>query len=238
MAPLLTFGEKIEAYEVKVFNEREVRASAGILFLFAMLAFMNAWLAGNFLPTKIFVVGFLVDFSIRLFFNPRYAPTLIMGRWIVRNQQPEYVGAPQKRWAWGLGLGLAVGMFYLVVLNNLVGPANLLICLVCLTLLFFETAFGICLGCQLYNLFNREKAQLCPGNACSVEERTEIQKLHLGQYVVLAGFAFFIVLVATSPLIQGTQVSASSTLDETCIVPDWAIEMGHETQWKLHNNCP
>jgi hypothetical protein len=28
---------------------------------------------------------------------------MIMGRWIVNNQTPEYVGAPQKKWAWAFG---------------------------------------------------------------------------------------------------------------------------------------
>lgn len=54
-------------------------------------------------------------------------------------------------------------MMYLVVLQNVRGPINLIVCLTCLLLLFFETAFGICIGCKIYNLFNPEKAQLCPG---------------------------------------------------------------------------
>jgi hypothetical protein len=35
------FGEKVAGYEIRVFNEREVRAAAGIVFLFAFIAFMN-----------------------------------------------------------------------------------------------------------------------------------------------------------------------------------------------------
>jgi len=44
----------------------------------------------------------------------------------------------------------------------------------CLLLLFFETAFGICIGCNVCNLFNREQARLCPGGACELsrEART------------------------------------------------------------------
>jgi hypothetical protein len=104
---------------------------------------MNAWLLGNFQPTKIFVIGFLLDFSLRIFINPRYSPSLIVGLWFVRKQQPEYVGAPQKRFAWTIGLLLALTMLYLVVINNVIGPINLIVCLACLTLLFFEAAFGI-----------------------------------------------------------------------------------------------
>jgi hypothetical protein len=36
---------------------------------------------------------FLLDFFIRLFINPKYAPSMVVGRWIVNNQTPEYVGA-------------------------------------------------------------------------------------------------------------------------------------------------
>jgi hypothetical protein len=37
---------------------------------------------------------------IRVLVSPRYAPTLILGRLIVRNRAPEYVGARQKKFAW------------------------------------------------------------------------------------------------------------------------------------------
>lgn len=104
-----------------VLNERAVRASAGILFFFAMIAFMNAWLVGNFQPTRVFVVVFLTDFGIRLFINPLWAP------------QPDR-GAVGGRAA-----------------TTRVGGC---------------TAEALCLGCKLYNAFNTDKAQLCPGGVC------------------------------------------------------------------------
>jgi hypothetical protein len=57
--------------------------------------------------TTFMVSVFLLDFFIRLFINPKYAPSMVVGRWIVNNQTPEYVGAPQKMWAWGFGFFLA-----------------------------------------------------------------------------------------------------------------------------------
>jgi hypothetical protein len=83
---LFQFGQRLPEYSVPVLNERAVRASAGILFFFAIVTFMNAWLMGNFQPTRIFVVAFLVDFSVRIFVNPLYAPSLIVGQWAVRRQ--------------------------------------------------------------------------------------------------------------------------------------------------------
>jgi hypothetical protein len=242
MSSFFSFGEKIPEYDMKVLNEREVRASAGILFLFAMISFLNSWLIGDFTITKIFVVVFLVDFTIRVLINPKYSPTLILGRFFVRNQEVEYVGAPQKRFAWMIGLALAILMFFLIVLNNLVGPFNLLVCLICLTLLFFEAAFGICLGCKIYNLFHKQKAELCPGNACAIKDRVEIQKINPIQYLLVPTFLALIYFVANSSLINTKKVqhqstSAASTSTEDCVAPDWAINMGHEEKWKLHNGC-
>jgi hypothetical protein len=182
------FGEVRPEYQIPVLNERAVRASAGILFFLAMVAFMNAWLTGNFQPTKVFVVGFLIEFTIRIFVNPRFAPILILGQWMVRKQRPEWSGAPQKRFAWAIGFALAATMLYLVVLNNVVGPINLIVCALCLLLLFFETAFGICIGCQVYNRFNKEKAQLCPGGACELPVE-RIPSTSLAQVVVVLVFA-------------------------------------------------
>ena len=165
MSAILNFGEFREGFDVPVLDEREVRAGAGILFLLALIAFMNSWLVGNFHYTRVFVVAFLVDFVIRVAINPRFAPTLILARLAVRRQEPEWTGAPQKRFAWGIGLTLAAVMFYLIVLNEMVGPLNLFICLFCLLLLFFESAFGICIGCKIYEWAFRKSAQYCPGGA-------------------------------------------------------------------------
>ena len=109
MSELFAFGDKVDGYNVRVFNERVVRAAAGILFFPALVAFMNAWLAGNFQPIRLFVIIFLIDFTIRLFINPRYAPSMILGQWMVRKQQPDYSGAPQKRFAWGYWFCLGIG---------------------------------------------------------------------------------------------------------------------------------
>ena len=250
MNTIFGFGEKMDEYEVQVLNEREVRASAGILFFFAMIAFMNAWLAGDFRLTKIFVIAFLIDFSIRIFVNPKYSPSMVVGRFAVRNQAPEYVGAPQKRFAWAIGFALAVAMLFLVVINNVIGPVNLIICSTCLVLLFFESAFGICIGCKIYNIFFREQAKLCPGGTCEVGERKSIQQIGSAQFAVVVLFLIAIASVGNALLsdardggtLAGNAVTsegrnqAAATSDD-CKVPDWAVSMGHAEKWKLHHNC-
>ncbi len=237
MNKLFSFGEKIPDYDMKVLNEREVRASAGILFLFAMIAFLNSWLMGDFTITKIFVVVFLVEFSIRVLINPKYAPLLVISRFFVRNQEVEYVGAPQKRFAWIIGLVLAVIMFYLIVINNVIGPVNLLVCIICLALLFFEAAFGICLACKVYNLFHQQKAELCPGNACAVKDRVEIQTFNLAQLALVPLFLGLIYTVANSSLIHAATDKDSKVAAGDCEIPGWVKKIGHEEKWKLHNGC-
>ena len=250
MSAIFEFGETMEEYAVPVLNERAVRAGAGILFFLAVIAFMNAWLTGNFQPTRLFVAAFLVDFAIRIFINPRFAPSLIVGQWTVRRQQSEWTGAPQKRFAWAIGFVLALTMFYLVVLNNVVGPINMIVCATCLILLFWETAFGICIGCKIYNLFNKEAAQLCPGGACEVpiEKAAGVSVAQLAIValfvVAVGGIAQWVYSTGRQNLRQEQQPSTASPpvpLDpaevERCKVPDFAKAMGHEDKWKLHNNC-
>jgi hypothetical protein len=251
MSSIFRFGDTLDGYPVPVLNERAVRAAAGILFATALASFMSAILMGNFRATRVFVVAFLIDFSIRLFVNPRYAPSMILGQWAVRSQQPEWVGAPQKRFAWGIGLVLAGVMFYTMVINNLVGPINALVCATCLLLMFFETAFGICIGCRIYNAFNKEKAQLCPGGVCELPP-AQRPAWGLPQMAVVLGFA--VLMVAVAPLVAGrgpavatesgsapAASTSSAALDpaeaERCKVPDFAKALGHEAKWKEHNNC-
>jgi hypothetical protein len=249
MSSTSSFGEQIDGYPVPVLNERAVRAGAGILFLFAIVAFMNAWLAGDFQPTRVFVVAFLVDFTIRIFVNPRYAPSLVVGQWIVRRQQPEYVGAPQKRFAWAIGFVLALTMLWLVVIQRVVGPVNLIVCAACLVLLFFETAFGICLGCKVYNLFHQEQAQLCPGGVCEAPPAAPTP-VRWTQGVVLVAFVVLVGATASwtasheaatalrrTDGAAGPQGAVDPAEVERCKVPDFAKAMGHEEKWKLHNNC-
>jgi len=131
---------------------------------------------------------------VRIFISPRYAPTLILGRLIVSRQNPEYVGAIQKKFAWVIGLILAATMFGLMVIANTYSPITGIICLICLVFLFFESAFGICLGCLFYGWFYKEKAQYCPGEICDVKAKKEIQKTSKLQLFIVFAFIVYIVL--------------------------------------------
>ena len=157
---------------------------------------MQILFKGNFVPIKYVLIIFLTDFSIRLFVNPKFAPILIIGRLIVSNQNPEYVGAAQKKFAWYIGLILSATMFVLMVIINSFSYITGIVCLICLILMFFETAFGICLGCKIYKTFNKEKVQYCPGEVCDPKAKQDIQKTSKIQLAVILILISFILLIA------------------------------------------
>ena len=196
MNKVIHFGEKVEGYPIRVLNEREIRASAGILFLAVFISLMLILFKNNFLPIKYVITLFLADFIVRVFINPKFSPTLITGRLIVRNQVPEYVGAQQKKFAWIIGASLSATMFIFIVIVNSYSPITGIICLICLVFLFFESAFGICLGCKFYSLFYKEKAQYCPGEVCDAKSKQDIQKTSGVQLLIVFAFVAFIFLAA------------------------------------------
>jgi len=192
---IIQFGENVEGYNIPVLNEREIRASAGILFLFMFISIMVAIFTGSFLMLKYMITIFLADMLLRVFVNPKFSPLLIIGRLMVRKQVPLYVGAPQKKFAWSIGITLSSLMLLLIVIVNSFSPITGIICLICLIFLFFETAFNICIGCKLYGLFYKEKAQYCPGEICEVSARQDIQKISKTQIAIIFGLITYIVLM-------------------------------------------
>jgi hypothetical protein len=195
MEKIIKFGEDVEGYNIPVLNEREIRASAGMLFLFMLISLMMILFKGNFLMIKYVIIIFLSDLLIRVFINPRFSPTLILGRLIVSRQVPEYVGAAQKKVAWKIGIILATLMFVLLVVVNSYSIITGLTCLLCLIFLFFEAVFGICLGCLVYRWYYKEKAQYCPGEVCDVKSKQTIQKTSGSQLLIIVAFIAFVFLL-------------------------------------------
>lgn len=195
MKKLIKFGEDVEGYRIPVLNEREIRAAAGILFLVTFTSWMFILFKENFIPIKYVITLFFTDLVIRVFINPRFSPSLILGRLIVKNQTPEYVGAPQKKFAWIIGVVLSGTMFFHLVIINTTSPVTGIACIICLAFLFFESAFGICLGCKFYPFIFKDKTQYCPGEVCDVKQKQDIQKISKGQLLILLAFIMSIFLI-------------------------------------------
>ncbi len=191
----ISFGESVDGFDIPVLNEREIRAAAGILFVCMLIALMFILFRGDFLFIKYLITVFLADLLVRVFISPRYSPALILGRLIVSRQEPEYTGAAQKKFAWKIGIALAGLMFFLLVIVNAYSIFTGLTCLICLVFLFFESAFGICLGCIVYGWFYKNRKQLCAGEICKPLKKQEIQKTSWKQVLVLLGLVSFIILI-------------------------------------------
>ena len=179
------YGEDVPGYEIPVLNEREARAAAAILFVGAFLGLVNGVMLHTAIFSEYFVTFFAIDFTMRII-QPRYAPSLLLGRFFVQNQKPEYVGAVQKRFAWMLGFILAWPMFYYLVIDFQPNPLKVLVCLICMALLFFESAFSICLGCKIFEWFKRKDPQYCPGGVCEMNIKEPIQRFSVVQKIILA----------------------------------------------------
>lgn len=159
-----------------VLNERAIRAGAGLMFVAGFFAFMQAFYLREFLYIKIFVILFFIDFFMKVIVGTRFSPVSQVANLIVSKQAPEYVGAIQKRFAWSIGLALSGTMLVLLYGFGVQGWPNLAICGLCLTFMFMETAFGICVGCKIYNMLlsfgilkQPEYKPACPGNVCAIE---------------------------------------------------------------------
>ena len=97
----------------------------------------------------------------------------------------------------------------------------------------------------MYNAFNKEKAKLCPGGSCETHKKEKIQKIDPRQIIVVLVFFVIIFFIVSSGIIKpGKDLRNSDNTAETtnentsdCKVPDWAIKIGHEEQYKEHHGC-
>ena len=135
-------------------------------------------------------------------------------------------------------------MLWLIVIQDVIGPINMLVCATCLTLMFFESAFGICIGCKIYNALPNRQAQHCAGGACEVFTQHPSQKVGAGGTAIVVLFLALIGLVgqrgfpaADAGLAVTPAAVASAGDDDRCTPPAFAVAIGHAEKWKLHNNC-
>ncbi len=166
--------------EYPVVNEREIRGAAGIMFAIALSAFVYVLMTRDITPIFFIVVIFWFDFFLKTVFQPRYSIFGWLARPLVKRQHPEYVGAIQKRFAWGIGLVLASTMIVLVFGFGVRGAVPLAICATCIFFMWLESVFGICVGCQVYtHLIKRgvlpepDIKPACPGGVCSIPQKNK-----------------------------------------------------------------
>jgi hypothetical protein len=179
-----SFGETIEGLSVDgqriraaVFDENAVRAAAGLTMALGAVAFAYAYFAKVYAPIQAVTVMFFAEFALRLAGGLRLSPLGWLARMLVRRYDPQWVSAKPKRFAWTLGLLMALAM---AVITNvgIRGALPLTICLLCLTLMWLEAVLGLCLGCEIHRLLVRggwatkdEAFERCAGGVCAMDHR-------------------------------------------------------------------
>lgn len=162
-----SFGQRVDEHDFPVFNERQVRAAAGLLFLFGFTGWLNAAITDDFGLLRAFGAFFMLDMFLRLFAH-RWSPSLALGGLFVRNQVPEWVDAVPKKTAWSIGLGMVIVACFMMGWLNMQDAWALALCGLCMSFLFAEAAFGFCAGCWLHLKFAKTPPRLCSGGVCEV----------------------------------------------------------------------
>jgi len=105
---------------------------------------MYTFLTKDFFLVQLVLPLFFLNFIILVLWGPKYSPISMLGRFFVRKQKPEYVGAIQKRFAWSLGLIMSGAVMILIFGFGVTGIVPLSLCGICLILMWMESSLGIC----------------------------------------------------------------------------------------------
>ncbi len=185
-----TYGQAIHGLSVdgrslsaSVFNEHQVRAAAGLTLAIGAVAY--AFFVQMYLPIRIVAMLFFIEFALRVTLGVHRSPLGMLAGLLVRRQPPMWVSAKPKRFAWTLGLAMTFSMIFIGI-ADVRGALPLTICVVCLVLMWLETALGLCLGCEIHGVLvrrgwvRRDTAyEVCAGDACAVPmSSTLVQSRH------------------------------------------------------------
>jgi hypothetical protein len=177
----LSFGQRIPGLIVNgkelrapVFNEHEVRAAAGITMVVGAVAFSFAYFQHQYVPLQVVASFFLLEFLLRVTLGIRYSPVGVVAQVLMRRQEPQWVSAKPKRFAWTIGLGIAFAMT-IITNSGIRGWTPRSMCLICLTMMWLESALGLCLGCKLYGWLARrgwiakdDAFEICADGSCAL----------------------------------------------------------------------
>lgn len=163
-----------KAMRAAAVNEHQAKAAAGITMALGAVAFVYANFDKLFWPIRTVSTFFFVDFLLRVTAGLERSPSGIVAGWMTRRHPPQWVSAKPKRFAWTLGLTMALAMA-VITNSGIHGLLPRTICLICLTLMWLEAVLGLCLGCEIYGLMVRrgwrapdDAFEVCAGGACDL----------------------------------------------------------------------
>jgi hypothetical protein len=162
--------------EATTVDENAVRAAAGITLMIGAAAFSVALFQKQYVPLQAVTTFFFVEFLARLTVGIHRSPVGVVAHWMTSRRAAEPVSAQPKYFAWKLGLALAFSMT-LITNSGIRGWLPRSLCIVCMTLMWMESALGLCLGCQIHAWLVRrgrtakDPAMVCSGGVCELPDR-------------------------------------------------------------------
>ena len=135
-------------------NENAARAAAGLTMVTGAVAFSYAYFDKQYVPLRVVASLFFLEFLIRVTIGLRHSPFGALAHAITLRPPPQWVSAAPKRFAWTLGLAMAFAMT-VITNSGIRGYLPRTICLICLTLMWLESALGLCVGCKIFGLLAR-----------------------------------------------------------------------------------
>jgi hypothetical protein len=139
---------------MRAVDEHQVRAAAGTTMVLGAVAFAYAYFRQLYWPLQAVSAFFTLEFALRLALGLRRSPVGLLAGLFTRRHVPEWVSARPKRFAWTLGLAMASAMA-IITNSGIRGWLPRSICLLCLALMWLESAAGLCLGCEIHHLLVR-----------------------------------------------------------------------------------
>ncbi|HUO74399.1 MAG TPA: DUF4395 family protein [Solirubrobacteraceae bacterium] len=209
-----------------VVDENEVRAAAGLTLVIGAVAFAYAYFAKQYVPLQVTASLFFAEFLIRVAAGLRYSPVGVIARAMTLGRSPELVSAKPKRFAWTLGLAMALAMT-MITNSGIRGPLPRTICLICLTLMWMESALGLCLGCKIYGLLLRRgwigadpDIEVCADGSC---ERPSEPTSDAATRVSASTSGMLSAAVAISALLGFASPAAAALTRVGPVVQSWSV---------------
>jgi hypothetical protein len=139
---------------MRAVDEHRVRAAAGTTMALGAVAFAYAYFRQLYWPLQAVSAFFTLEFALRLTLGLRRSPVGLLAGLLTRRHAPEWVSVRPKRLAWTLGLAMAAAMA-IITNSGIRGWLPRSVCLLCLALMWLESAAGLCLGCEIHHLLVR-----------------------------------------------------------------------------------
>ena len=90
-----------------VVNDHVVRVAAGTTMVIGAIAFSFAYFEKRYWPLQVVAVFFFIEFLVRVSAGISRSPVGLLTGWMTQRQQPDWVSAKPKRFAWTLGLAMS-----------------------------------------------------------------------------------------------------------------------------------